>query len=69
MLEIDLAEIEIIKGYNIDNFRDFLRMLLEQTGGPKAKQIAFLLPDGKIINERMLEDVNNLLNCGEVPNL
>jgi dynein heavy chain len=29
----------------------------------------FLLSDTQIIDERFLEDINNILNSGEVPNL
>lgn len=31
--------------------------------------MVFLFTDTQIVQERFLEDVNNLLNAGEVPNL
>ena len=39
------------------------------TAGIDGKQISFVLTDTQIIAESFLEDVNNLLNTGEVPNL
>ena len=35
----------------------------------KNKIGVFLLGDAQINNERFLEDINNILNIGEVPNL
>jgi dynein heavy chain len=29
----------------------------------------FLIADNQIVNEQFLEDINNILNSGEVPNL
>jgi dynein heavy chain len=31
--------------------------------------VAFTLTDSQIINETFLEDINNVLNTGEIPNL
>ena len=39
------------------------------TSGIEGKQISFVLTDTQIVAESFLEDVNNLLNTGEVPNL
>jgi hypothetical protein len=35
----------------------------------QGKRLAFLLSDGQLKDEAWLEDVNGLLNAGEVPNL
>lgn len=35
----------------------------------QRKPILFLFVDTQIINEKMVEDVNNVLNSGDVPNL
>ena len=51
-----------------DEWREDLKTLLRRAGG-EGKQIAFLLADSQITDESFLEDVNNLLNTGEVPNL
>lgn len=37
--------------------------------GVKNKPIVFLFNDTQIINETMLEDINGILNSGDVPNL
>jgi len=37
--------------------------------GVKEEKSLFLLVDNQIFDEAMLEDINNLLNIGEVPNL
>ena len=34
--------------------------------GVEGKAVVFLLPDSKIVCEAFLEDVNNMLNSGEV---
>lgn len=35
----------------------------------KDTNAVFLISDSQIIDERFLEDINNLLNIGEIPNL
>ena len=45
-----------------------LRSLMVKTGVEKIPTV-FFLTDAMIINETYLEDINNLLNIGEVPNL
>ena len=37
--------------------------------GVDAKFTTFLFVDTQIINEQMLEDINNVLNSGDVPQL
>jgi len=37
--------------------------------GAENKQTSFLFVDTQIVNEQMLEDINNILNSGDVPNL
>jgi len=37
--------------------------------GVDNKAVAFVFVDTQIVNEQMLEDVNNILNSGDVPNL
>ena len=37
--------------------------------GIEGKKIAFTMTDGQILKESFLEDINNILNTGEVPNL
>ena len=37
--------------------------------GIDGKNIVFAMTDGMILKESFLEDINNILNTGEVPNL
>jgi dynein heavy chain len=37
--------------------------------GVQNKPLSFLFVDTQIINEQMLEDINNILNSGDVANL
>lgn len=50
------------------NWRDNLKFVLMQAG-VEAKQTTFLFVDTQIISEQMLEDINNVLNSGDVPQL
>ena len=63
-----LANVEIVKGYSMNDWRDDLKRILMQAG-VKDRQTTFLFSDVQIINERMVEDINNILNSGDVPNL
>ena len=65
---IDVFQIEISRGYNKVNWHDDLRKLLKQCGG-QGKPLIFLMTDSQIQEESFLEDISNLLNAGEVPNL
>ena len=50
------------------NWRDDVKKVLMQAG-VENKPTSFLFVDTQIINEQMLEDINNILNSGDVPNL
>lgn len=39
------------------------------TAGIEGKPICFTMTDTQIIAESFLEDINNVLNTGEIPNL
>ena len=52
----------------MSNWRDNLKFVLMQAG-VEAKVTTFLFVDTQIINEQMLEDINNVLNSGDVPQL
>ena len=49
-------------------FRDMIKNVSLQHES-KTKQAVFLLSDSQINDERYLEDINNLINIGEIPNL
>ena len=62
------ASIEVVKGYGMQHWRDDAKRAL-MLAGVENKAVAFLFVDTQIVNEQMLEDVNNILNSGDVPNL
>ena len=54
--------------YSSKNFKaDMISMM--STAGVYGKPVCFLFPDNHVIEENFLEDLNNLLNTGEIPNL
>jgi dynein heavy chain len=63
-----LSQIEVVKGYSMQNWRDDVKKALMQAG-VENKPTTFLFVDTQIINEQMLEDINGILNSGDVPNL
>jgi dynein heavy chain, axonemal len=68
MSNFRLYQIEVVKGYSMRDWRDNLKFVLMQAG-VEAKLTSFLFVDTQIINEQMLEDINNVLNSGDVPQL
>nr|XP_036867942.1 dynein heavy chain 6, axonemal [Manis javanica] len=61
-------QIELNRGYNYDSFHDDLRKLYK-LAGVDDRNMVFLFTDTQIVVEEFLEDINNILNSGEVPNL
>lgn len=64
----ETMQIEIVKGYGINEWRDDMRNIF-QNCGVEFKDTIFLFSDTQIVNETFVEDVNNILNNGEIPNL
>jgi len=60
--------VEIKKNYRMQEWREDVKTLLRMSGG-KGKATVFLFTDVQIKEEGFLEDVNNILNTGEIPNL
>ena len=67
--EMGKYEIALIKGYNMESFHEDTKNFLRAAGLAKGIPTMFLMNDNQIINETMIEDINNILNSGEVPNL
>ena len=65
----DLFQIQVTKDYKLASFRDDIKKLFLLTGSVSPKPSLFLITDTQIIKESFLEDINNILNSGEVPNL
>lgn len=68
MRKIEMRQIEINKGYNINNFLDFMKIQMKEAA-INEQGIAFVMTDTQIIDEAFIENLNNLLNVGEIPNL
>jgi dynein heavy chain, axonemal len=66
--EYDIFQVEIAKNYSVDNWHDDLKKVLKIAGG-NGKPTIFLFSDTQIQQESFLEDISNILNSGEVPNL
>lgn len=59
---------EISKNYNMNEWREDLKRVLKESGG-KGKGTTFLFTEGQIKEEGFLQDIDCLLNSGEVPNI
>jgi dynein heavy chain len=61
-------QIEITKSYGNEEWREDVKKMMLRAG--KADEpVAFIFSDTQLKLESFLEDINNLLNNGEVPNL
>ncbi|KAJ8333348.1 hypothetical protein SKAU_G00422440 [Synaphobranchus kaupii] len=68
MAKMNIFQPEISKSYGMNEWRDDLKRLLK-SAGVKGEQTVFLITDAQIKEEAFLEDVDSLLNTGEVPNI
>lgn len=64
----ECLQIELSRGYNQASFHEDLKKFY-YSAGVSNKPTVFLITDTQIVKEDFLEDINNILNSGEVPNL
>jgi len=68
IMDYTVVTIEISKTYGKSEWREDIKRLLTVAGGD-GKSTVFLFTDSQIKLESFVEDINNLLNTAEVPNI
>ncbi|XP_029774824.1 dynein heavy chain 1, axonemal isoform X2 [Suricata suricatta] len=68
MAEYECFQIELSKNYGMTEWREDVKKVLLKAGLHNLP-ITFLFSDTQIKNESFLEDINNVLNAGDIPNL
>ncbi|CAM9207540.1 unnamed protein product [Chrysoparadoxa australica] len=68
LVDLSLYTIGLTKTYGIGDFKGDLQAMC-QMAGIKGQNVAFLLNDTQIVDERMLVFLNDLLSSGYVPDL
>uniref|UniRef100_A0A8I3RUY3 Dynein axonemal heavy chain 3 n=1 Tax=Canis lupus familiaris TaxID=9615 RepID=A0A8I3RUY3_CANLF len=68
MNSYELYQIEITKNYSSYDWREDLKKIMLQVG-VATKRTVFLFTDNQIKDESFVEDINMLLNTGDVPNI
>ncbi|XP_063790494.1 dynein axonemal heavy chain 3 isoform X2 [Pseudophryne corroboree] len=68
MNAFELFQIEITKNYTINEWRDDVKKVMLQAG-VTGKNTVFLFCDNQIKDEVFVEDINMLLNTGDIPNI
>lgn len=68
MNAFELFQIEITKSYGNNEWKEDVKRIMQQTG-VSNKNVSFLFCDNQIKDESFVEDINMLLNTGDVPNI
>ena len=68
MRGMEYKSIEITKGFNTAAFQEVMKGYMKEAG-IGGQGISFVMTDTQIIDETFIENLNNLLNTGEIPNL
>lgn len=68
ILSQNVYQPEITKNYGMNDFREDLKIMLKEAGG-QGKDTVFLFTENQMKLEEFLQDIDCLLNLGEVPNI
>ncbi|XP_015588713.1 dynein heavy chain 3, axonemal [Cephus cinctus] len=68
MCEYIIYQVEMTRTYGHSEWRDDIKALLLKAGG-EGRPTVFLFGDNQIKEETFVEDINMILNTGDVPNL
>uniref|UniRef100_A0A8B9RRP5 Dynein axonemal heavy chain 1 n=1 Tax=Accipiter nisus TaxID=211598 RepID=A0A8B9RRP5_9AVES len=68
MADYECFQIELSKNYGMTEWRDDVRKIMMKAGLQSLPK-TFLFVDTQIKNESFLEDINNLLNSADIPNI
>ncbi|ORC91608.1 putative dynein heavy chain [Trypanosoma theileri] len=68
MLRMEVVTLNMVQGYNIKNFRQELRQLMQRVI-TQNEHLVLLLDEHNIVDERFLEMINSLVSSGEIPGL
>ena len=66
--DYSLKQIELSKNYTATEWREDLKLVISQAG-TGANPFVFLFSDTQVKYESFIEDLNSMLNTGQVPNL
>lgn len=69
--DMNIFQLEVSKGFGLKNFREFIKQLYEVSSfrSKGSYKTVFIFSDNDVVQESFLEDVNNILSSGLVPNL
>lgn len=66
--DYELFQVEMSQHYNLHDWHDDVKTILKKSAESYVHSV-FLFLDSQIKEESFLEDISNLLNSGEVPNI
>lgn len=68
MRELKLTSIEMSKSYERDSWVEDMKKLMALVG-VEGKESVFVINDAHVSKPFVIEDLNNLLNSGDIPNV